>query len=898
MLAGKKVIGVCMTLIFNSYHIELIDLLKKEAAEYDCRIIVYNSVVDFYNDDIHDVGAKYIYDNIDYDIVDALVVFTDNFHVQRVIDGIVEGGRKAGKPVVVTDQYFEKCYCFEKDYTGAFKQLIRHVIEQHGRRNTFFLAGRKDEDEESVKRINIYKEVLSENGLSFREDMVDYGGYWSTPTIEAMNRLVERDCDMPDAIFCANDYMAITTCERLMELGYKIPEDIIVTGFDGIPDIEFFTPRISTCKEDTEELVHNIVRIACQAIDGATLPYQHAQHFKVSLGESCGCESAVENVFDLSKLYHLNHSMENHEAYMQSWIDKMHECTSYNQISNIISKFLMANSYVCLTDEFVKSITDYDSEKQDPNDGKMYVIWPQSEIDDNAVEVRKRLDMKEVAPGFMKWDNSEDVYVLTAIYVKDTACGYFVIKMSGETRAVAHMINRIARTLNIGFTSIVGYMRQKWMKESIEHAAVSNPVTGLPNLKGAEQWFEQFSAREDAHKSPLIVTVYSLEKYKYIYENYGIQDIEEVLGLIAQSLKFANQFMSYVAHISENEFLVVTYGKDQDMVNNNQKASIEDFYRSINYYNTTSGKDYVIEINHGWSCVDVGWQGSLASFSKMANAEMYMNRLQSGKVSVHKEKTPAKDNYDALNVLIEKNMFRYFFQPIVKADTGEVYAYEALMRTDASIGMNPLEVLEAAENYNRLYDIEKATLFNVMERYKTETDKFQKARIFINHIPGYGLQEDDYNSLCDLYGSYMDNFVFEITEQNSVEDGELDTLKHMGGRNSRIAVDDYGTGHSNIVNLLRYAPHIIKIDRFLMTDIDKDVNKQMFVKSTIEFARMNNIKILAEGVETSAEMRTVIEFGVDYIQGYYTGKPAFEPIGQIAEEIQNEIRSTYANIIG
>ena len=63
----------------------------------------------------------------------------------------------------------------------------------------------------------------------------------------------------------------------------------------------------------------------------------------------------------------------------------------------------------------------------------------------------------------------------------------------------------------------------------------------------------------------------------------------------------------------------------------------------------------------------------------------------------------------------------------------------------------------------------------------------------------------------------------------------------------------------------------------------------MFIKSTIEFARINNIKVLAEGVETSEELKTVVSFGVDYVQGYYMGKPVFEPIKAIPDDIRREI---------
>lgn len=104
-----------------------------------------------------------------------------------------------------------------------------------------------------------------------------------------------------------------------------------------------------------------------------------------------------------------------------------------------------------------------------------------------------------------------------------------------------------------------------------------------------------------------------------------------------------------------------------------------------------------------------------------------------------------------------------------------------------------------------------------------------------------------------------------------------------------MAIDDYGTGHSNIANLLRYAPQIIKVDRFLINDIQNDTNKQMFLKNTVEFARMNKIMVLAEGVECFEEMQTAIECGVDLIQGFYTARPAPYPLNALSAKLKNEI---------
>lgn len=107
--------------------------------------------------------------------------------------------------------------------------------------------------------------------------------------------------------------------------------------------------------------------------------------------------------------------------------------------------------------------------------------------------------------------------------------------------------------------------------------------------------------------------------------------------------------------------------------------------------------------------------------------------------------------------------------------------------------------------------------------------------------------------------------------------------------NIETAIDDYGSGYSNVNNLLRYMPRFVKIDRMLMTDIHKDIQKQHFVKDIIEFAHDNDILTLAEGIELTQELREVIKLGVDLIQGYYTSRPQPYVVRSIDERVMNEI---------
>ena len=147
----------------------------------------------------------------------------------------------------------------------------------------------------------------------------------------------------------------------------------------------------------------------------------------------------------------------------------------------------------------------------------------------------------------------------------------------------------------------------------------------------------------------------------------------------------------------------------------------------------------------------------------------------------------------------------------------------------------------------------------------------------------------DYKRFVERFSDLLKYVVIELIESSTVGEEELASIRGLMNGCTPVALDDYGTGHSNIVNLMRYHPQVIKIDRYLITEIQNDQNKQMFFRSTVEYARMNGIKVLAEGVETTEELECVIGLGADLIQGYYTGKAKPDPLDDIPQSIKQEI---------
>jgi EAL domain-containing protein (putative c-di-GMP-specific phosphodiesterase class I) len=242
--------------------------------------------------------------------------------------------------------------------------------------------------------------------------------------------------------------------------------------------------------------------------------------------------------------------------------------------------------------------------------------------------------------------------------------------------------------------------------------------------------------------------------------------------------------------------------------------------------------------------------------------------------------------------IINENLLSYHYQPIVSVLTGEIYSYEALMRPQSNLLRSPLQLIKYAELRHRLNDIERATFLNILGAMDSDPSIFHGKRVFINSIPKTVLEPDDKKKVEDLLTKYNRIAVVEFTEKAELTDEEfLDLKARLDLINIQTAIDDYGSGYSNVQNLLRYMPDYVKIDRSLLSGMQDDPKKKHFVREIIDFCHSNGILALAEGVETSEELRAVILLGADLIQGYYTARPAADPIEDIPYEIRQEIKS-------
>ena len=244
MINGRRVAALCISRLGDNTCFDLVSSLQKTLVEHDCSLFIYNINSDLYNKEA-ETAEVYVYELIDYSVIDAIIIDPEKIKSSEKVEQIIDKAYENNVPVIIVEGVIEGLINVNFDFRGGFEKVVRHVVEFHGKNKIHYMAGHKG-NIYSEERYETIKKVMDEHGLPFDRGDVSYGDFWKTPTQQATQRLVDSG-NIPEAIICANDVMAINVCEVLQKNGYKVPEDIIVTGFDGINDIYFSNPKITSC---------------------------------------------------------------------------------------------------------------------------------------------------------------------------------------------------------------------------------------------------------------------------------------------------------------------------------------------------------------------------------------------------------------------------------------------------------------------------------------------------------------------------------------------------------------------------------------------------------------------------------------------------------------------------
>lgn len=428
-------------------------------------------------------------------------------------------------------------------------------------------------------------------------------------------------------------------------------------------------------------------------------------------------------------------------------------------------------------------------------------------------------------------------------------------------------------------------------KLRIEHECDYDTLTDLYNRRAFHRICAEFfcSPEKLGHAALLM---FDLDNLKQINDTFGHDWGDEYIRRTGECFAKNAPARTVCARISSDEFNALFYGyNDQDTLRADIRALKAALEHSV--VQLPSGRELRVSVSGG-----VAWypesSTNLITLRKYADFAMYQVKLsRKGELlefdpEVYRTSLQERRCHEEFRRLINEELVTYRFQPIIDAKDGSVFAYEALMRVDLPTLRSPMDVLRLAREENCLHEVERITFFCASSAYQALENAGKvvpSALLFINSIASQYLTPDELSEYSARYASILPRIVIEITEEECLDPKALRIKQTIRGSSGAFALDDYGSGYSNERSLLELSPNYIKIDLSIIRSIDTDANKRQIVSNTVSYAHQRGMKVVAEGLETADEVRTVLSLGVDLLQGFFLAMPQVEPGGASEESL-------------
>ena len=488
----------------------------------------------------------------------------------------------------------------------------------------------------------------------------------------------------------------------------------------------------------------------------------------------------------------------------------------------------------------------------------------------------------------LRWDDPGTSYIyldksmfLTKMkrYFDVESCEDGVCKVPGEPERWVRLIS-----VREGSSQVLGVLtdvtHDVLERQKLERERNYDSLTNIYNRRAFREEAVRLLGQGDLGTAAVIM--WDLDNLKYINDTYGHDEGDHYIAMFARSLRRLEKEGGVVARYSGDEFASILYGAGKEEI----RQRLKDFMIHLQTRMIEIEMDYQIPIRVSaglaWYPSDAKNFDELMSFADFA---MYTVKHSVKGMIMEFD----RDEYDSrsymlsgreeLNNLLESRNTTFAFQPIV-TDDGEIYGYELLMRPQLKKLKGITEVLNLAREQAKLNQMESLTWFSGLKAIGECCQRGEvgdKEKFFVNSIASAVLSEADIKLLEERYHDYLDRIVVEMTEGEPIAQGCLDRkLKAVKSWKAMIAIDDFGAGYNSESVLLRIAPDIVKIDRNLVQNIDKDRNRQVLLENLMIYTKRLGIKILGEGVETQEELETLLGYGVELFQGFYIARPQME----------------------
>lgn len=399
------------------------------------------------------------------------------------------------------------------------------------------------------------------------------------------------------------------------------------------------------------------------------------------------------------------------------------------------------------------------------------------------------------------------------------------------------------------------------LEKKIEKLAYYDQLTSLPN--------RQKMLLDISEKNPTSCVIFNIDEFKEINDFFGTENGDKILKDIA---KWFLNFDFETYRIDGDEFAILYYDDiAADIIKHNIENLLSLFEDELFHI-----EDETIHIRFSAGIAKV--KNNLLTKADIA---VHLAKEKKIKIAIYEEDANIEQKYKrniavarSIREALLENRIICFYQPIVDSRTGKIIKYETLVRMldEKNQVIPPLEFLSIAKKTKLYSHITKEVIHNACNTFKDKKESFS-INLSIDDIKDANTVQEIIKTIIKT--NTASRIIFEILESEGIEnyDEVVNFITQIKSLGAKIAIDDFGTGYSNFEHILKLNVDFIKIDGSLIKNIVHNEKHRIIVETIVDFANKINAKTIAEFVSEEDIYNAIKEIGVDFSQGYFTGKP-------------------------
>lgn len=567
---------------------------------------------------LFDIGEYSIYGLANLEKFDGAILMTNTINDNTQKEEISQRIKDSGIPAVVFDcDNISEFYNISIDNTKAMREMVRHVIKEHGAKTINYISGPMS-NPEAVERLLAFREVMAENNLPVDEERIYYGEFRRFDGHDAIEEYMQSGLPLPDAFICANDAMALSAISTLEKYGFCIPLDVIVTGFDYTYSARNYCPALTSVKRPLSQMGTMACKVLLDLINHKQ-PVHEQLEADCVFTESCGCPAVVETNYSefrkttYNNIENTNTNIRKLNILSARLADTETTADYYAVIEDFVKELECEHFSLCLVCGLLERYKLNSFEDSDNSFERMSapIIWNNGIS--NSIEYFNGEDMFPVPQ-----KKGGNVNYFLPLHFRSKLLGYYIVTNSDFpinsllchtfTMAVSNSIENLCKISHIN----------KAMEE-LNRIYVIDPLCNIYNRNGFIKHADEVFKDCVANEKTVMLSFIDMDGLKFINDNYGHDEGDFAIKELANVIKECCEDGDICARFGGDEFVIFNRNANEDSCHILEQR----FNAKLEHHNSIVTKPYKISASIGSVIEKVDSTYTLFKIVKMADEVMY-----------------------------------------------------------------------------------------------------------------------------------------------------------------------------------------------------------------------------------------------------------------------------------